>query len=457
VVARSDQATTAPLDPQPPCTDNIQDQDETGIDCGGGACQACAVGAYTVQGTTDITLDSASNPGWQTMPQMEVTFTLDTDSVVLTQLDWNDVSAHNANEYVAVRLNVDGVPDAHGMSVWQRSSFDEDNAQNLFRIEELPAGGPYTAKVEWAAGTGQVLDLAGDSRPWWARVLSVITIPTRTGVKWAYAEGNTDACYTGARTALPNYASYTVILGMSVDLTLDEQRVVLSQFDLDFQGPNLAWTGAQLAIDGDPGPDWTHDQTYSSAGPEIEQLHLHRLDLKPAGTINVATRWGDGSDTVCNNTASDGHVGRRVGAIAIPSRVGATFSEIDPVTDLTHSAESGWSLFPGMSASLDLPRNDDYVALTQVDTNGYGATNNGDWMALTLAVDGQKSPGIHSQSSDAGEDVGIQLHRTDVLAGNQVHSFEADWGYGGGTFSMIPSRALWTHRVGMLAVPVHAE
>jgi hypothetical protein len=393
----------------------------------------------SVVGITDISRAGTAAADWADIPDMTVTVTVKETSHVLIEWDFTAYAPNGG--WWATRLVVNGVGDQRAIHVQPIDYSDEDEHQHLFRIVELPAG-THTIKAQWGWGSQTVQSPGASGAQIWTRTLTALAIPTSSGSKIAYVEGLTDQCKAaGAYTAIPD---------MSVTLNATEPMAVLTEFDINLVGTGtFQWLGLRMARNGVP--DATSMAIQPSGSGEDSAAHLFRVEEVPTGTHTWTAQWGDGagSNGLCNpaGTTSTPVWTRRIGYLAIPTRVGARASYVDPLTNVT--ATGSWALINGTELAPFLPRAEPYVALTKAVV-GFDPGANNAYAPLRLQVDNNPSVrGTHVQSSNS-EDSFMGLHRVDVLQPGQ-HRIWAEWGTGNAT--PYSNAGVWTHRIGALSVP----
>ncbi|MBN2493808.1 MAG: hypothetical protein JXR96_04385 [Deltaproteobacteria bacterium] len=263
-----------------------------------------------------------------------------------------------------------------------------------------------------------------------------------TKVKAWYKEGVVTAC--------KDAGEFETIPDMLLAIDLDTDHVVLTDFDINWVGASGHWMAARLNVDGDVDTKWTHTQPQGSTN-EDDHVHLHRVDVLPAGTYQVSAEWGQGSGTMCNNPGSGGYWGRRIGVLAIPVWTGVQSGYVTGLTNECKSAGT-YSTIPDMSIALDLA--EPCEVLIQLDMNYVGC--DGCWMATRFNVDGTADiQATHSQPIGGGdEEDHVQLFKIVSMDAGQ-HTVAAEWGQGSGIMCNNPEDGdHWTRRLSAVAIPV---
>jgi hypothetical protein len=259
------------------------------------------------------------------------------------------------------------------------------------------------------------------------------------------AMGTTDACCEGP-------TAYKTIPEMSLELDLDGDYVVLTEFDINVVGGDACWVATRLAVDGTPDPSWTHVQPWG--GPdEDDHVHLFRIDALQAGSHRIQAEWGSDSCKMCNTPGAGAHWVRKISAIAIPTSTGVTFGYKHGTGDACTTSSPG-VFTPIADLALDFNSSGPSIVLSQFDINWVGSSNS--WTAARMVLDDNVDPRwTHTQPQGGNdEDDHVHLARLD-FAQEGHHKLVAQWGDGHETMcNPMDKGSGWDRRIGYLAIPL---
>jgi hypothetical protein len=255
-------------------------------------------------GTTNACI-TGSAP-YTPIPEMSMNFSLDKDSIVLSEVDMNWVGPNGG--WIALRMVGDDVPDVRWTHSQPEGGADESDHMHLSRFDFMNAGQFHNIRAEWGDGAQTMCNSVASAKSWDRRI-GYIAIPSDTGALYSYNVGQTNACRTPS--------AYAAIPDMNMSLFTPVQSIALTHFDMNWVGCNGCWVAARLETDGAPEARWTHSQPEGGAD-EDDHLHQHRLDSLAAGLHTFTASWGDGSGTVCNYPAQGYYWTRRIGTLLLP-------------------------------------------------------------------------------------------------------------------------------------------
>ncbi len=398
---------------------------------------------FSAEGTTS---ECYSEAVYATIPDMELTFDLDADYVVLTLFDMN-VEPSSLNSSIAVRLALDGAPESHGTHVSPNDASEVEHL-SLSRIDLLAAGS-HTLAAQWGDQFGGTVCNRADAAdgqygagPWWARRITALAIPVASGVTSGMVSGSTDASYAAD--------PYVTIPNLSIPITLASDAIVVTELDITVVVPNgNASVGLRLAVDG-------VSSAGSFVGPdgagEAQHVHLFQMTRLAAGAHTLSAQWGEAArGTIQNTPGTAATWTRRLGYLAIPISTGVIAEQVAPETSI-YFWGGEWSTIPSLAYDLELGFETSYVTLTQMAMT-FGSNQINGAAAIRTMIDGAPDPrSVHANPNAQLEYEQLHLHRAAVL-GPGPHRIEGQ-GHSMGTMVTYLPGAGEARRLGTLAIPL---
>jgi hypothetical protein len=365
---------------------------------------------WTDEGDTDVAVTSGA-----TAQLHRIDLHLPGKHLVLVLHDAT-VTSDTAGAWAKVTLAIDGT----GAQVVhaRADAVGEAAVVNINHATMLGAGSHYfTVVMEAPASSGgETASMAGTYNAGMgytaARRLTVVAIPEYRLAAWAVRSGTTLATGTaGAFADVPD---------LQAAVTLREEAVVLSQLSMTV---NAAQAAFRISVDGDAETRATQMSSSTSA-TEVKTVHLHRIDVLPAGTHTISGQWGDGTGTFTNDATADAE-GRTLTVVALPTREGSAGLFTNPTSGPAGSycsSGSGWDAAPITRLRAALPSEtsmgrsiEEYVAVAFGDVTTVGQSAGGH-KALRITLDGHSdASSTHASGSAANEHVHAQVHRAGTM------------------------------------------
>jgi|GEM_PF-2898965 len=391
--------------------------------------------------------------GFEQVPDLDLSFSLTEDYVLLTQLDATVVEENASGGWLAARITLDGVEPTRWGHVQPMGMAGEDTSFTTFRLDEVGPGA-HTVVAEVGQGGLTMCNLAAYGL--WTRRLGALLIPKDWGVVTRTVEATTIACTSSA--------SFVDIPELQTSLVLTEESVVLTQLGVTTVGPDGSTITVRLSFDGVP---TTGVGTRKVGGTdEDEQMNPFDLRVLPAGTYDIRGEWGDaGNGTVCNRAElSEAFHRRHLSVIAIPTATGALQMMVNGDTDVTQAdtgvigAATTYADLPGMAYTMTPPATSRWLAYTRGQYAFQKVQADFTFFGIRLKIDGvPDSRATHAQPSGTLEIETLDLHDLRALTPGVSHDFRLE-GATGESFLMrsngFTSPYTFAQKLGTLALPI---